>query len=174
MWMDGSELLQRPQGELDLQRVVLDQEDVGRQRGSGAAGQLSACGCTLRSRRLISVAVGGRLLDCPAVAAAPLPRLPQRQVERRSCVRLRFRPHPAPVLVRDALNDGQARSVTFELIGAVQTLKHAEQLSRVSHLESHAVVLDPRPNLSLGLHRMDREWWPVRAGRVNLTALASR
>jgi hypothetical protein len=35
----GIQLLQRPQGELDIQRAVLDQENVDWRRGSGAAGQ---------------------------------------------------------------------------------------------------------------------------------------
>ena len=55
----------------------------------------------------------------------------------------------------------QARAVSLELIGAVESLKHAEELAGVRHPEPHAVVLDAEPNLSVGLDRMDANGGPL-------------
>src|SRR5690242_20838900 len=78
--------------------------------------------------------------------------------ERRAAVHLAVRPDTAAVPLDDALRQGQPDAGALELVGAMQPLKHAEQLVDVAHVEPHPVVphevddrlsLAPRPDLDL-------------------------
>jgi len=42
------------------------------------------------------------------------------------------------VPLHDALHDGETDAGSVELLGAMQSLKHAEQLARIRHVESRS------------------------------------
>ena len=46
------------------------------------------------------------------------------------------------VALHDALHDGQADAVAFELVGPVEALERVEQAMRARHVEPWAVVAD--------------------------------
>src|SRR6266542_550779 len=62
--------------------------------------------------------------------------------ERRARAGLRLRPHPPAVPLHDPLDDGEADPGPLILLGPVHPLEHPEQLVRVAHVESDAVVFD--------------------------------
>src|SRR5581483_8375605 len=64
----------------------------------------------------------------------------EREVECGSFADLRFSPDAASVAVNDALDEGEPDSGSLVLGLAVQSLKHAEELVRVPHVESDSVV----------------------------------
>ena len=59
-------------------------------------------------------------------------------------VHLTFSPYPPVMAPDNALDDGQSYSGAFEILFPMQPLKHLEQLVRICHIESNAVVLDVR------------------------------
>src|SRR4051794_2860930 len=89
------------------------------------------------------------------IPTSSLPCIPaaQRQVKCRSALRLGLGPNPASVFMRNALHQGQSRSVALELIRSMQPLKHAEQLPGVAHLEPNSIVRDGHANLTIELDR---------------------
>src|ERR1700730_7231969 len=62
--------------------------------------------------------------------------------EHRAVVHFAFGPHSSAVSGNDAVDDGKSHAGAGELVDAMQSLEYAEQLSRVVHVETHAVVSD--------------------------------
>src|ERR1051326_4891746 len=64
------------------------------------------------------------------------------KLNRCAFVDFRLGPDPAAVTKNDTLRDSEADAVTFELIAAVETLKDAEKLVGILHVEAGTVVTD--------------------------------
>src|SRR6267142_5442010 len=62
--------------------------------------------------------------------------------EHRAVIHLAFGPHSSAVPGNHAVDDGKSHSRAAELVGAMQSLEYAKQLSRVFHVEADAVVAD--------------------------------
>src|SRR5262249_53972859 len=62
--------------------------------------------------------------------------------ERGAFAEFAFGPHAATVTLDDALHGSQADTRPFELLVAVKALKDTEQLGRIGHIETHALVTD--------------------------------
>src|SRR5688572_13996128 len=96
----------------------------------------------------------------------------QRKIKRRAAVQDAFRPDSPAVPGDDALHPRQANAGAFELLRAMQPLKHAEEFVGVLHVESDAVVthetdyrpsrFDKTPDLDLRLRARPRVFQRVR------------
>src|SRR5207302_388055 len=64
----------------------------------------------------------------------------QREIKGRAFVNFGFGPDFAAVFADDALDGGQADAGAFEVLRAMEALKHAEQFVGVAHVEPDAVV----------------------------------
>src|SRR6202162_1126400 len=64
----------------------------------------------------------------------------QGKVKRRAFIHFGFRPDPATMFANDALHGSQSNACAFEIFGPVQTLKDAEQLVFILHVEADPVV----------------------------------
>ena len=62
--------------------------------------------------------------------------------ERGATVFLSLCPHAAPMSMNDPLGVGQADAGSFELLHAVQSLKHSKQLGCMFHVKPNAIVTD--------------------------------
>src|SRR5207245_7398253 len=74
----------------------------------------------------------------------------QGEIERGALARLSLRPGPAAVAVDDAPDVRQADPRALELLRAMETLEHAEELGGVLHVEADAVVADEDHDLVAG------------------------
>src|SRR5438874_12336468 len=66
----------------------------------------------------------------------------QGEEERRAPIRRCFCPHTPAVPMHDPVDNGQPHAGAVVVLGAMQPLKHAEQLVGVAHVEAGPVVLD--------------------------------
>src|SRR5205823_3735271 len=64
----------------------------------------------------------------------------QREVERGTRVNLRFGPNPSAVPLDDPVDDRQADAGTLEILTAVHSLKHPEELAGVFHVEAGPII----------------------------------
>src|SRR5215510_1682631 len=67
-------------------------------------------------------------------------RLGQREIERRPSADGALCPNLAVMAFNDALHDGQSNAGAFKLALVVQSLKYAEELLRIRHVEAGSVV----------------------------------
>src|SRR5262249_40123262 len=86
----------------------------------------------------------------------------EREIEGRALIDRAFRADMPTVPVNDALNGRQTDAGAVELLGPMQALKHPEQLVRVAHVESCAVVPDEDFDLvAPAFGAADRDLGPV-------------
>jgi hypothetical protein len=64
-------------------------------------------------------------------------------------------PDPAAVSCNDALDNGEAASGSWKLLGGMQTLEQVEQLADISHIETGAIVPHEIRRRTLNLARAD-------------------
>src|SRR5437899_1510427 len=79
----------------------------------------------------------------------------QRDRERRAAIHFALGLHLAAVPLDDAAHIGEADSRALEFIGAVKPLEHPEELVRVLHVETHAIVPHEEHGLVVALLRAD-------------------
>ena len=66
----------------------------------------------------------------------------EREVENSAFACFAFGAHLAAVAMDDALDGRQADTGSFELLGSVQALEHAEKLSGITHIETRTIIDD--------------------------------
>src|ERR1700722_13929673 len=79
----------------------------------------------------------------------------QRKKERCSSVHAALGPHAPSVTSDDAMHDRQAHTGAAELVGPMQTLKDAEELADILHIESDSIVPDQIDDFAAGAGRGD-------------------
>src|ERR1700674_866074 len=94
---------------------------------------LKACSVSLTSLGLSSTS---RMSVCSSIMRRPL----HGEVERCPSIDRRLGPNAPAVALDDALHDRQADAGAFEILRAMQPLKHAEKLVGILHVEADAVV----------------------------------
>jgi hypothetical protein len=67
-------------------------------------------------------------------------------MERCTLIRFSVSPGFPPMPMNDALDDCQTHAGSVEFCDTVQTLKYAEELVCVLHVETSAVIMDREPN----------------------------
>src|SRR6266851_9083554 len=86
--------------------------------------------------------------------------------EHRAVIHFAFGPHSSAVPCHHAVNDGKSHAGAAELVGAMQSLEYAKQLSRVFHVEADAVVADGVVVLCADLAAADLDERPRRLAAV--------
>src|SRR5215510_2923652 len=66
----------------------------------------------------------------------------QSKVKRRALVHDSLGPDASAMTVDDALHNSEAHACALILLGAVQSLKDAEELMSIAHVETYAIVFD--------------------------------
>src|ERR1700737_3390251 len=123
----------------------------------------------LRSARMISSASASLSSTSKISTASKLSTLissGQCEREHRAVIHFAFGPHSSAVSGNYAVDDRKPYAGAAELVGAMQTLEYAEQLSRVVHVEADTIVSDGIVVLRADLTATDLDERPRRLAAV--------